>query len=100
MHISNNRKLYQSQYTFKRDNLGFVHHHPHLAVQLSDDLRWNIHIPHLSAKSNHALGFYQDKSVYMLTEKTKQSVYFTLGLPSIEYASAAWDPVTNKYERT
>lgn len=95
MHITKKRTIHRSQYTINGDSLGTVHHHPYLGVEFSDDLRWNTHISHLSAKSNRILGFIK-RNLYKCSEKTKQSAYFALVRPNLEYASAAWDPYTKK----
>ena len=46
MHISITRNGYQYQYTLTEDNLG---------VDFSDDVKWNIYISQLAAKSNRVL---------------------------------------------
>jgi len=46
-------------------------------VTFSGDLRWNIYISHISAKSNRALGFIK-RNLDKCSEKIEQSAYFTL----------------------
>ena len=65
--------------------------HPYLGVMLSNDLRWNSHVNNIVAKANRSLGFVK-RNLYPCTETTKRSAYVTIVRPTLEYATAVWDP--------
>ena len=43
------------------------------------------------AKANRSLGFVK-RNLYPCTEITKRSAYVTIVRPTLEYATAVWDP--------
>ncbi|XP_028403960.1 uncharacterized protein LOC114526557 [Dendronephthya gigantea] len=78
-------------YTLYNQKLSGVKHHPYLGVQLSDDLRWNLHVNKIVNKANSVLGFIK-RNLYSCSEDTKRIAYTTLVRPHLEYAAAVWDP--------
>jgi hypothetical protein len=44
-------------YTMKGEPLEIVSHHPYLGVELSDNLKYNIHIDNICKKASNVLGF-------------------------------------------
>ena len=58
---------------------------------LSNDLKWNSHVNNIVAKANRSLGCVK-RNFYPCTETTKCSGYVIIVRPTLEYATAVWDP--------
>ena len=65
----------------------------YLGVNMSSDLSWHTNIDATTAKASKTLGFLMRN----LSECTKQAAYTSLVRPTLEYASAAWDPSSVEY---
>mgnify|MGYP000571486547 CR=1 FL=1 len=63
----------------------------YLGVMLSNDLKWNSHVNKIVAKANRSLGCVK-RNFYPCTETTKCSGYVIIVRPTLEYATAVWDP--------
>ena len=59
----------------------------YLGVTISNDLSWANHISNITAKANRTIGFLR-RNIHACPKEVKE----TLVRPSIEYASAVWDP--------
>ena len=68
-----------------------VINYSYLGVLLSNDLKWNSHVNNIVAKANKSLGFVK-RNLYPCTETTKRLAYVTIVKPTLEYATAVWDP--------
>ena len=67
----------------------------YLGVTISNDLRWVNHISNITAKPNRTIGFLR-RNIHACPKEVKETAYTTLVRPSIEYASAVWDPFNKK----
>jgi len=63
----------------------------YLGVAISNDLNWANHISNITAKVNRTIGFLR-RNIHACPKEVKEAAYITLVRPSIEYASAVWDP--------
>ena len=81
------------QYHMKGTPLLEVPHHPYLGVELDHRLDWNQHVSNITANANKALGFVK-RNLSRCSRDIKETAYFTLVRPKLEYATAVWDPYT------
>jgi hypothetical protein len=65
----------------------------YLGVTISTDLSWNSHINNIYAKANRTINFLR-RNIHSCPKEVKRNAYTTLVRPSVEYASAVWDPYT------
>jgi len=56
-----------------------------------NDLKCNSHLNNVVAKVNRSLGFVK-RNLYPCTKTRKCSAYVTIVRPTLEYATAVWDP--------
>ena len=63
-------------------------------MTVDDKLVWNKHLGIITAKANSTLGFLQRNIMTKSTSIRSQS-YMQLARPVLEYASAAWDSITD-----
>ena len=85
----------QCQCSIAGARLTIARHHPYLGVELCDTLRWNAHVTKVASKANHMLGFIR-RNLHSCSETVRQSAYFTLVRPQLEYVGSTWDPFTQK----
>ena len=67
----------------------------YLGVNISSDLRWNLHIQDIVAKASRTLNFVK-RNLYCCPPDAKASAFKALVHPQLEYESAVWDPHKNK----
>lgn len=67
----------------------------YLGVTITYNLRWNKHVADMTSKANKILGLLR-RNLYFCDRNTKEAAYIGLVRPIIEYASAIWDPHTQK----
>ena len=91
MRISRKKEPALMNYYIDGQKLSHVKNHPYLGVMLSNDLRWNSHVENIVTKANKSLGFVR-RNLYPCSENTKCSAYVTIVRPSLEYATAVWNP--------
>ena len=75
------------------DNLEIVSHHPYLGIELTQNLKWSLHINNIVSKANKALWFLR-RNLWRCPVAVKQQMHFALVRPLLEYASSVWDPHT------
>ena len=63
----------------------------YLGVTISNDLSWENRINNITAKANRTIGFPR-RNIHACPKEVKEAACTTLVKPSIEYASAVWDP--------
>ena len=90
----------QTMFSYKLHNIVLqnVKEVKYLEVILDHKLSWNKHIDSLVLKANRALGMVS-RNLKPAPQRIKQQAYFSLVRPHAEYASAVWDPYTNKNVR-
>jgi hypothetical protein len=79
-----------------------VQNNPYLGLQISEDLKWTIHIANVAKKANPTLGFLRRNLKYC-PQECKKTAYISLVRSTIEYGGIIWDPYTetniNRLER-
>ena len=63
----------------------------YLGVTISQDLRWDTHVINVTNRANQKLGLLR-RTLRVSSIKAKEQAYKALVRPSLEYASAVWDP--------
>ena len=63
----------------------------YLGVTISEDLQWKTHIDNITAKASRTVRFLRC-NLYNCTKEVHEATYFTLIRPTLENASAVWDP--------
>ncbi len=76
-------------------NLKEVRETKYLGVKLQSDLRWNSQTHYATRKAIGVLSFL-GRTFHHCSPSTKERLYLTLARPHLDYATAAWDPYTNK----
>ena len=69
----------------------------YLGVTVDSKLRWHKHISNITAKANSTLGFIR-RNVLTTSEEIKSLAFKQLVRPVLEYASSAWDSLTQTQE--
>ena len=84
---------------FQRETTYTLHDHiregvdsaKYLGVTISEDMQWKTHIDNIIAKASRTIGFLRC-NLYNCTKEVREATYCTLVRPTLEYASAVWDP--------
>ena len=90
----------------------------YLGVTIQSDLRWSTHIHNITVNASRTLSFLR-RNLKLNNQHLKETAYFSLVRPQLEYASVVWSPwqrrdidnlekinrraarfVTNNYQRT
>ena len=66
----------------------------YLGVTLDPKIIWNTHIDNITNKANSTLGFIR-RNVLTTSQSVKETAYKQLVRPVLEYASVAWDSITD-----
>ena len=98
-HISFSRKTSPSQRNLTLHNLEIPKSDDvkYLGVTVDSKLRWHKHLSNIAAKGNSTLGFIR-RNVTTTSEEVKSLAYKQLVRPVLEYASSAWDALTQTQE--
>ena len=88
---TNKRFERQTNYKLHGHTLEVVDSGKYLGVNMSSDLSWHTHIDSTTAKASKTLGFLR-RNLSKCTKQVKSAAYTSLVRPTLEYASAAWDP--------
>ena len=67
----------------------------YLGVDISSDLSWNFHVDRITGNANRTLGFIR-RNIKTKMSRVRETAYNTLVRPQLEYASAVWDPHTDR----
>ena len=67
----------------------------YLGVDISSDLSWNSHVDRITGNANRTLGFIR-RNIKTKMSRVRETAYNTLVRPQLEYASAVWDPHTDR----
>ena len=68
-----------------------VSDNPYLALQISNYLKWSIHINNVCKKANATLGFLR-RNLRNVTENCRQTAYISLVRSVMEYGATVWNP--------
>ena len=92
LHISKKRKPTEFNYLLHNKVLEVTKDSKYLGVTISIDLSRANHISNITAKANRIIGFLR-RNMHACPKEVKEAAYTKLVRPSIEYASAVWDPL-------
>ena len=68
-----------------------VQDNPYLGLQISNDLKWSIHINNISKKANATLGFLR-RNLRNVPETCRKTAYISLVRSIMEYGATIWNP--------
>ena len=91
IHITKSRSPVLCQYHLHGHTLGSVNEAKYLGVTISKDLGWGPHVRQVAKKANRTLAFLR-RNLNIHSAGIKALAYKSIVRPSMEYASAAWDP--------
>ena len=93
--ITNKKSPIFYPYTLNGVQLSHVKNHPYLGVELDNKISWKTHINQTTGKAQKTLNLLR-RNLHNCSQKTKETAYKTMIRPTLEYASAAWDPYEQK----
>ena len=91
LHISKKQKPGEYNYLLDNQALEVTKDSKYLGVTIRNDLSWANHKSSISTKANRTIDFLV-RNIHACPKEVKAVAYTTLVRPSIEYASAVWDP--------
>ena len=95
LQVTHKRTVIQHQYMLGTTPLNNIDSTGYLGVELSKDLKWNIHTNKTAAKGNRTLGVLR-RNLGRCPQSIKDLAYRTILRPQLEFATAVWDPYTEK----
>ena len=97
MNFGTLRNISKFDYKMKNRSLQVVKHHPYLGMELSDNMKYNLHIDSITSKASRVLGFVK-RNLRHCPKVVKERAYQSLVRPKLEYSSTTWNPqqVTQK----
>ena len=93
--LTNKRAAVMLPYYMHGQVLEHVTSFDYLGVRLTNKLNWKEHCDKTSNKANRCLGLVK-RTLKPCTPEVKERAYKALIRPLLEYASAAWNPHTNR----
>jgi hypothetical protein len=93
LRISKKRSIIKFPYALHNQVLAEADNAKYLGVNINNKMSWNTHIDQMTAKSNKRLGFIK-RNLKIPDQDLKSMAYKSLVRPTLEYASAVWDPHT------
>ena len=97
--LTNKRAVVMLPYYMHGQVLEHVTSYDYLGVRLTSKLNWKEHCDKTSNKANRSLGLVK-RTLKPCTPEVKERAYKALIRPLLEYASAAWNPHTNRETET
>ncbi len=95
LRITNKTKhVIRTNYTIRGTILNTADHAKYLGVTIQSKLNWRPHVDNVCKKANSTRGFLQ-RNLRSCPQKVKEQAYKTYVRPTLEYASAVWDPPTD-----
>lgn len=90
--ICTNKRFQQSTtHTLHEHVLEAVDSAKYLGVTISKDLQWKTHIDNITAKAPRTAGFLRP-NLYNCRKDVREATNRSIIQPTLEYASASWDP--------
>ena len=77
-------------YSLDNHILQEVQDNPYLGLQISNDLKWSMHINNISKKANATLGFLR-KNLRNVPETCKKTAYISIVRSTMEYGATIWN---------
>jgi hypothetical protein len=68
-----------------------VQDNPYLGLQISNDLKWSMHINNISKKANDTLGCLR-RNLRNVPETCRKTAYISLVRSTMEYGATIWNP--------
>jgi hypothetical protein len=96
--ITRKVKKIDSEYSLHSTVLERVKNATYLGIELSCDLTWSTNIVKAANKANRQLAFIR-RNLKILNSKVKETAYFGLVRPILEYGATIWDPHHKKYKK-
>ena len=94
LRATHRRKTINHEYELGGTVLSEVSSYPYLGVELSNDLKWNVHINKVVKSGSSTLGVIR-RNLSNCPRSIKDLAYRSLLRPKLEYASSIWDPYTD-----
>ena len=85
-----------TSYLIEDHTLVRVDQHPYLGVMLDKTMSFVTHINNIVSKASKVLNFIK-RNLSNCLKSTKEAAYLSLVRPTLEYASAVWDPYQTVY---
>jgi hypothetical protein len=95
MRLTRKRNPEPTHYTMMGVNLEESDSTKYLGIKLQREMRWNQQTEYSTSKATRVLNFIR-RNFYHCDLTIKDKLYNTLVRPHLDYASAAWDPHTQK----
>lgn len=94
LRITRKNTISDFSYTLGNAQLTAVKEHKYLGLIISDDLRWEAHVNHVTSSALRRL-FFLKRRLHSAPHPTKLLAYNTFVRPVLEYANIVWFPPTN-----
>ena len=91
MQATNTRSKTNFPYKMKGETLEKAYHHPYLGVELSNNLKYSLHIDQSCKKASKVLGFLK-RNLKHSPSSANDRAYTNLVRPKVEYCSKIWNP--------
>ena len=89
------RNVLTSSYCLHVQTLETASASKYLGITISSDLSWSTHVEDVAARGSRTVGF-QRRHFRACTPKVKSATYTTTARPTLQYATATWDPQKQK----
>ena len=93
--VTNKREPITASYTIHGETLEEVKSAKYLGLNVDNKLNFNTHVDATVKKANATRAFL-GRNLYHCSRKIKEATYKTYVRPILEYASASWDPHTQR----
>ena len=93
--ITRKRSPFPTEYLLHEKPLQAVKQAKYLGVTITQDLRWDTHVTNVTNMANQKLVLLR-RTLKVSSIRAKEQTYKALVRPSLEYASAVWDPYNDK----
>ena len=89
------RKVLTASYFIHGQTLETTSASKYPGITISSELSWSNHVEDVAARGNRTVWFLR-RNFKECTPKVKSATYTTMVRPTLEYASAVWDPHKQK----
>ena len=95
LQVTKKRDIFPAAYTIHGQVLEVVKSAKYLGVHLDNQLNFNTHVDAISRKA-HGTKAFLSRNLSHCSQQVKETAYNTYVRPTVEFASAAWDPHTQR----
>ena len=96
LQVTKKRGIFPAAYTIHGQVLEVVKSAKYLGVHLDNQLNFNTHVDAISRKAHGTKAFLSRNLSHCSQQVLKETAYDTYVRPTVEFASAAWDPHTQR----